>query len=272
MPHETLRGSDLPTIFALAQERFGEGAVIHSVSRLGRGEDVLFEAVVSDAEPSRGRSRSPVPPPPAPPRRAAASGAPLVLAIVGPTGAGKSTTLAKLAAHPGVFAERRVGVIQLDTYRAGAVEQSAHLALQIGARHAVVHEERDLARARRALRGCDVILVDTAGRGPSREADEIRTVEILRALAPAEIHLALPAGLEAAHARRVAGHYRALGATHLLVTKLDEAPGGDDYAALARTLGLRRRWAASGQDVPSDLHGVVETPAPRALAPEGAAA
>ncbi|MEK7317401.1 MAG: hypothetical protein AAB011_14560 [Candidatus Eisenbacteria bacterium] len=256
MPLETFTGVDLPSLFARAQTRFGEDAVVLSVRRLGSGPWADFELVASDADSAGDSRRAPIVyPAPSAPLRACAPGNPMVLAVVGPTGAGKTTTLAKLAMHPRVFSGRRVGFVCLDTHRVGAIEEAARFASLARAPHAVVYDEHDLKRARRALKRCDILLVDTAGRGPRRADDDRATRALLDLLDPAETHLVLPAGLDRAHARRLAERYRELGATHLLASKLDEAPESGDYALLAEATGLRCRWVADGQDVPGDLRG-----------------
>lgn len=256
MPLETFTGVDLPSLFARAQERFGEDAVVMSVRRMGVGPWADFELVASNAPPAEVARQTPVVRrAPSAPLRPSAPGNPMILAVVGPTGAGKTTTLAKLALHPRVFAGRRVGFVCLDTHRIGAIEEAERFASLARAPHAVVHDERDVTRARRLLRRCDVLLVDTAGRGPRRAGDDHATRALLSMLEPTEIHLVLPAGLDRTHARRSVERYRELGATHLLASKLDEAPDSGDYAALAEASGLRRRWLADGQSVPGDLRG-----------------
>ena len=91
---------------------------------------------------------------------------PLVLAFVGPTGAGKTTTIAKLAAHPRLFGGAQVGIRNLDTYRVGATEQIAQHASLSNVPVAAAHRLKDLVRARHALRSCQVVLIDCPGRGP----------------------------------------------------------------------------------------------------------
>ena len=268
MPLETFRGLDVPTLLAQAHTRLGEDAVVLSVRRLGTDLRADFELVAGDAVSAALAARAPRAGrhhhgPPSAPLRTGAPGSPFVLAAIGPTGSGKTTTLMKLALHPQVFGGRSAGILCLDTYRVGAVEQVRLHAAHSGLPVETAHEERDLPRALRRLRRCEVILVDTAGRGPRHARDEEATGALLARIRPAEVHLALPAGLSSAHERRTIERYRALGATHLLATKVDEAAGGGDPAALARAHGLRARWIADGQDVPGDLHGA---------APGGAAA
>ncbi len=185
------------------------------------------------------------------------AGRPAVFAVVGPTGAGKTTTIAKLANHPQVFGALPVGLVSLDTYRIGAIEQTRIYGELSKLPVEIVYETRQLPGALKRLRGCEVILVDTAGRGPRGHADAAETRAQLRELSPDEVHLALPAGLRLEQARRIIESHLCYGVTHLLVSKQDEDP--DDTAALqlAMETGLPIRWIGHGQDVPADLRSAV---------------
>ncbi len=265
MPLETLTGTDMQGLLALAQQRLGPEAMVLSARKTARG----FELVATDtppAEPARPASR---PMDPAltslRPRLAARAGRegrpPFILAAVGPTGAGKTTTLAKLATHPQVFGGVRTGLLCLDTYRVGALEQSAQYAEIARLPLQVVYEPADIRPALRRMEDCDVILVDTAGRGPGRGADIETTRTLLRQLRPNEVHLVLPAGMQRAAVQRLMNDYSVRGMTHVLATKLDEYPEENEIFSLARAAHLPMRWMTDGQDVPADLR----SPADRLL-------
>jgi flagellar biosynthesis GTPase FlhF len=183
--------------------------------------------------------------------------APLVLAFVGPTGAGKTTTIAKLAAHPRLFGDARVGILNLDTYRVGATAQISQHAALSGVPIASAHVVGDLTAARRALQGCQVILVDCPGRGPQLHRDTAAIGDMLDALRPAERHLVMPVGTQPALVRRTIEHFATFRITHLLATKVDEMP--DDWILfdVAGELGLPMRWLADGQTIPQDLRSAV---------------
>ncbi len=189
-------------------------------------------------------------------RRALRRG-PLVIALVGPTGAGKTTTIAKLATSAEVFRNSRVGLLGLDTYRVGAVEQLKTYA-EIGRMPMeVVYVEDELPGALKRLAACDVVLVDVPGRGPRQRRDTEVVREWLGRIGPSEVHLTLPVGLQPALTRRIAEEFRSLRVTHLLATKLDECP--DDWTVfdLATELGLPMRWVTDGQEVPRDLRSAL---------------
>jgi flagellar biosynthesis protein FlhF len=273
VPPETFTGSEPSSLFAKARMVLGPDAVMLGVRRTGASGASRFELTACapgdlPEGPATGSRRRSVP---APARQAMAprrpggpgrTGArPVLVALVGPTGAGKTTTIAKLANHPEVFGTWTVGLLSLDTYRVGAVEQSRIYAELSGLPFEVAYEESEVAAALGRLGRREVVLVDTAGRSPRRVDDLDATRRQLEELAPDEVHLVLPAGLQASHARRVLAEYRPLGVTHLLATKLDECPDDPTVFSLAADRGLPMRWAATGQEVPNDLSAAADAAA-----------
>ena len=106
-----------------------------------------------------------------------------LVALVGPTGVGKTTTIAKLAAHYRLREKRKVGLVTVDTYRIAAVEQLRTYADIIDLPMEVVSSPREMRPALNRLTGMDLILMDTAGRSPT---DEIKIHELRALLAEAE--------------------------------------------------------------------------------------
>jgi flagellar biosynthesis protein FlhF len=248
MPPEILYGTDIPTLLARARARLGEDARMHSIRRAPVGG---FELVAEEG--ASGTRLEPMRPEALRVPRKAGGRRPLVLALVGPTGGGKTTTLAKLANHAEVFGRDAVGMLCLDTYRVGAVEQSRAYAELSRLPFEVVHEARDLDRARHRLRDRDVWLVDTAGRAPTHPEDLRETRLLLDELRPAEVHLVLPAGLDPRRARSALSQHRVLGITHVLASKMDEFPQDHVVRTVAADAGLPMRWMTTGQEVPADL-------------------
>jgi flagellar biosynthesis protein FlhF len=187
---------------------------------------------------------------------------PRLAAFVGPTGVGKTTTIAKLATHPEFFRRKRVGFLCLDTYRVGAVEQLGTYAEIAQLPLEVIYESSDIPGALQRLSPCDVILVDTPGRGPRLHADAAQVRQWLTHLHLAEVHLVLPAGLQPELVRRTIEAHRVYGITHILATKLDEAPNDWTIFDAAAEARIPMRWITDGQEVPRD----VRTAAPRLLA------
>lgn len=280
MPHERFVGPDVPRLLDRVRSELGEDAVVLEVRELrgsGRERFEVIAAVSAAADPAAA----------ARPLRSVThavlggmtppewiyaqrrDGHPPVFALVGPTGAGKTTTLAKLANHRDVFGGRRVGLLCLDTYRVGGIEQLRLYADLSGVPAEVAYDEDDLARALRRLGDCEVILADTAGRGPRRREDLDRLGAHLRVLRPVETHLVLPAGLQPAFARRHLLAHRGLGVTHVIASKLDECPGDRTVAEEAAAAGLPMRWATDGQEVPRDLRDARDARTARRAVIEG---
>jgi flagellar biosynthesis protein FlhF len=187
-----------------------------------------------------------------------ADGRPYCIALVGPTGAGKTTTAAKLAVRRGMFGGARPGLLTIDTYRVGGMEQLATYAELADVPFEVVYDAREVPGAMKRLsQDCDVILIDTPGRSPASAALTERWRSLLDAIAPDEVHLVLPASLRADLAVDIGRAYAAsrahCGATHLLISKLDEVPSERGVTDLALSLDMPARWITDGQDVPADL-------------------
>ena len=176
-----------------------------------------------------------------------------LIACVGPSGVGKTTTLAKLAARATFSCKRRVRVISLDNFRVGAVEQWRRYAELIGfpfdvapnagAFHRLVHSNSE-----------ELLLVDTAGRGAGdQKASLPACLKGLRSLEP-EVLLVLPAWLRARDAERAVEQYAAPAPTGIVITKLDETDqvGGVMHAPLGSQLPIT--YLCDGARVPEDIH------------------
>jgi flagellar biosynthesis protein FlhF len=241
---DVVTGTDVSTVFARARERFGEDV---RVLRLERHAHGFALEVARAARAVRIQPLRPVF------STRAGRGDPRRIALVGPTGSGKTTTLAKLANHASVFGADAVGILCLDTYRVGAVEQARAWAELSRLPFEVAWERAEIRRAMRRLDDLDVVLVDTAGRSPARRDDLDELGGMLQELEPDELHLTIPAGLESRRARAVLLQHRALGVTHVIATKLDEYPEDRVVRDLAAEHGLAMRWVTNGQEVPADL-------------------
>jgi flagellar biosynthesis protein FlhF len=176
-----------------------------------------------------------------------------LVALVGPTGVGKTTTIAKLAANFRLREKRRVGLITVDTYRVAAVEQLRTYADIIDLPMHVVSTPREMRDAVNSLSSLDLVLLDTAGRSPH---DEVKIQELKSFLIEAaadEVHLVLSATSGASALEKTARQFAAVGTTHLLLTKLDEAATLGHLMPLLDGGAPPLSYLTDGQSVPDDI-------------------
>jgi flagellar biosynthesis protein FlhF len=176
-----------------------------------------------------------------------------MIACMGPTGAGKTTTLAKLAARARLDLGRSVGVISLDTFRVGAVEQWQRYAALMGIGFQVASDRSSFRRALAEITA-DIVLVDTAGR--STPASSWVLPDCLSGVTEdmaKHALLVLPAWLRASDVTRIGGLYEVPAPTEVVITKLDETveAGGVLHAALPESIPIA--YLCNGPRVPEDI-------------------
>jgi flagellar biosynthesis protein FlhF len=177
-----------------------------------------------------------------------------VYAIVGPTGVGKTTTTAKIAARCVVkYGARSLGLITTDQYRIGAVDQLRTFGRILGVDVYTARGAQDLESTLLGMSDRKLVLVDTTGMS---QRDE-RIAEHLQSLAVTQVQrlLVLPGGAHAEQAEDIVQAYRGDGLAGAIISKLDEAVrlGGPLDAAIRHQLPLH--FLTTGQRVPEDLHG-----------------
>lgn len=178
---------------------------------------------------------------------------PHVVALIGPTGVGKTTTLAKLAANLQLREGRKVGLITIDTYRIAAVDQLRRYADILGSQLKVVSSPEDLSAAVSSMSDHDYILIDTAGRSPK---DTLRIGELsryLHAAAADEVHLVLSATSSQQCIDLAVERFSAARVDRVLFTKLDEAAHVGVILNVARRINKQLSFITTGQDVPNDI-------------------
>jgi flagellar biosynthesis protein FlhF len=259
---ERFRGADLSRVADRARRTLGDDVMILHTRTVREGGIPMVEVLAAPSTAIDG-VRSRLTPAPLPTTLRKADGKPFCIALVGPTGAGKTTTAAKLAVKRGLFGAGRCGLLTIDTYRVGGMEQLATYAELADVPFEVVYDEKEVDAAMKRLSAqCDVIIVDTPGRSPNSAELTERWRTLLDTIGPDEVHLVLPASLRADLAVDIGRNYGASraaaggthrGATHLLITKLDEVPRETGVTDLALSLAMPTRWIADGQDVPADL-------------------
>jgi flagellar biosynthesis protein FlhF len=176
-----------------------------------------------------------------------------LVALVGATGVGKTTSLAKLAALYALRERARVAVITADTYRVGATDQLMKYANIIGIPMKVAHDAKEMAAARKEFADYDLVLMDTAGGSQfnTKQLQELKLV--LTAAQPDEVSLVLSSSTQYDDLRSIAANFGCLKLSSLLFTKLDETRQFGSLFSVLTELNLPLGYLSIGQNVPDDL-------------------
>jgi flagellar biosynthesis protein FlhF len=178
-----------------------------------------------------------------------------IMMFVGPTGVGKTTTLAKLAAkYSFVKYKNRVGIITLDTYRIGALEQMFHYAKMMKLPVVDVMDSIDFERALDGLGYCDLILIDTAG---SSQHDKEKILKIANFLKSTDhkidVSLVLSATSKLQDLEDAYKNFSFLDIDTLIFTKFDETKGFGNIFSLIKSSQKPTSYFSTGQEVPDDI-------------------
>ena len=178
---------------------------------------------------------------------------PHVVALIGPTGVGKTTTVAKLAANLKLRQQHSVGLITIDTYRIAAIDQLRKYADILGSKLKVVGNSEDMADAVRSMHDCEYILIDTAGRSPNdvMKLNELR--QFLTAAQPDEVHLVLSTTASQACVDLAVQRFGEVGVDRIIFTKLDEAARVGVVLNVIRKVNKSLSYVTMGQAVPDDI-------------------
>lgn len=174
--------------------------------------------------------------------------------MVGPTGVGKTTTIAKLAAKEYLLNKKKVGLITIDTYRIGAVEQLKTYANILDIPFEVVNEPIEMKSKIEKLDYCDIILIDTLGTSPRDQGKIDDISKYLRALETrVNIYLVLSISTDSATLSSIMDRYKRLNYEALILTKFDELSNLKNLWYIMEGTSLPVQFFCCGQDVPDDI-------------------
>lgn len=180
-------------------------------------------------------------------------GTPLVVLFVGPTGVGKTTTLAKIAANFSLNNKKKVGLITADTYRIAAVEQLKTYAEILSIPVNVVYSANEIRNAILEYKDKDLILIDTAGRSFNNKSQFEELKALVSATMADEIYLVLSATTSVRSTREIIKHYNFLNDYKLIFTKLDETSMTGMLLNVRCLTKKNLSYVTTGQCVPDDI-------------------
>ncbi len=179
-----------------------------------------------------------------------------VLVFVGPTGVGKTTTIAKLAARATLNEGKKVGLISADTYRIAAVEQLRTYSDILNIPLHVIYQPEEISDAIKQLQHLDLIMVDTAGRSHRDENQIIELKRLLDQINGKEIYLLLSCTTRQQDIRDILDKYSFLEDYKVIITKVDEATAFGTLINVPVMTEKAISFMTTGQSVPDDIEVV----------------
>lgn len=178
--------------------------------------------------------------------------------FIGPTGVGKTTTIAKLASNLKMTRKAKIALVTADTYRIAAVEQLRIYANILDVPLKVIYDEKEMAQIKEEYRGYDVVLIDTAGRSHKSREQRDDIEHLIEAIPEEdrEIYLVLSATTKYKDLVRITEAYSKITDYRLIFTKLDETSSIGTIYNIRMLTGAPLAYATFGQNVPDDISNI----------------
>ncbi|MEW6441387.1 MAG: hypothetical protein AB1640_10680 [bacterium] len=180
----------------------------------------------------------------------------LCLALLGRTGVGKTTTMAKLASMERYLHRRTVALLSLDAWKVASREELQRIGKLLGVPTGVAYERKDIQRFLELHAQVDTVFVDTPGRDPEDRDLRERIFDVMALCPHAEGHLLLSPQYQRSVLLEDLERYGKLPLKSLILTKLDEKGSLGGLMEAVMVHGIPVSWMTTGQDIPNDIHPV----------------
>ena len=179
-----------------------------------------------------------------------------VIFFIGPTGVGKTTTIAKVASSISVNQKKEIAMLTTDTYRIAATDQLRTYASILGVPFRVVYTAEELAIAVEDFSDCDYIFVDTAGHSHKNEElleHQKEFLDTVKTMAESQSFLVLSATTKGKDLKKIVDNYRSIADFQLIFTKLDETSSLGNLYNIRLYADAPIAYITTGQNVPDDI-------------------
>lgn len=173
--------------------------------------------------------------------------------LVGPTGVGKTTTIAKLAGRLALIEKKKIGLITIDTYRIGAIEQLKTYAEIMNIPFKVVITIKEMEEAIKSMDDCDVILIDTTGRSSKNTMQISELRAFIQKAEPDYVNMVISATTKNKDIKTILKGYSELEYGSVIITKLDETTVYGSIYNISRNANKPISFITTGQNVPDDI-------------------